>query len=92
MSETPAAWLARLKVAFPRWSIDRVPPGKGGGFTARRGLLGGRSQSLHAPTLAELEYGLWMAARAGPTGSGVDAGRQHHTDRLARYLSRGGVK
>ena len=66
MSETPAAWLARLKVAFPRWSIDRVPPGKGGGFTARRGLLDGRSQSLYAPTLAELEYGLWMAARAGP--------------------------
>jgi hypothetical protein len=89
MSETPAAWLARLKVAFPYWSIDRVPPGEGGGFTARRRLLDGRSQSLHAPTLAELEHGLWIAARAGPTGSGVDAGRQRHADRLARYVSRG---
>ena len=92
MSETPAAWLARLKVAFPRWSIDRVPPGKGGGFTARRGLLDGRSQSLYAPTLAELEYGLWMAARVGPTGSGVDAGRQHHTNRAGSVPLTGGVK
>jgi hypothetical protein len=89
MSETPAAWLARLKVAFPRWSIERVPPGEGAGFTACRALPGGRSQSLYAPTLAELECGLRVAARVGPTGSGVDAGRQHHTDRLARNLSRG---
>jgi hypothetical protein len=89
MSETPAAWLAQLKVAFPRWSIDRVPPGKGAGFIARRRLPGARSQSLYAPTLAEREYELRIAARVGPTGSGVDAGRQHHTDRLARYLSRG---
>ena len=92
MSETPAAWLARLKVAFPHWSIDRVPPGKGAGFTARRRLPDGRSQSLYAPTLAELEYGLRIAARVSPTGSGVDAGRQHHADRLAWYLSRRGVK
>jgi len=90
MSETPAAWLARLKVAFPRWSIDRAPPGQGAGFTACRGLPDGRSQSLYAPTLAELEYGLRVAARVGPTGSGVDADRQHHTDRLTR-ISRGGV-
>jgi len=65
MSETSAAWLARLKVAFPHWSIDRVPPGKGAGFTACRRLPGGRSQSLYAPTLAELEYELRIAARLG---------------------------
>ena len=89
MSETPAAWLARLKVAFPHWSIDRAPPGKGAGFTARRRLPDGRSQSLIARTLAELEYELRIAARVGPAGSGVDAGRQHRADRPARYLSRG---
>jgi hypothetical protein len=65
MSDTPAAWLARLKVAFPHWSIRRVPPATGTGFTASRGLPDGRSQSLYAPTLAELEYELWIAARAG---------------------------
>jgi len=73
MSDTPAAWLARLKVAFPHWSIHRVPPATGTGFTARRGLPDGRSQSLYAPTLAELEHQLWIAARAGPTDAGVDA-------------------
>jgi hypothetical protein len=65
MSHTPAAWLARLKVAFPHWSIHRVAPSKGTGFTACRRLPGGRSQSLYAPTLAELEYELWIATRAG---------------------------
>ena len=67
MSHTPAAWLARLKVAFPRWSIQRVTVGNGTEFTACRGLPGGRSQSLYAPTLAELEYELCIATRAGPT-------------------------
>ena len=80
MSHTPAAWLARLKVAFPRWSIQRVTAGNGTGFTARRGLPGGRSQVLHAPTLAELEYELCIATRAGPPGAGVDAGRTRHTE------------
>jgi hypothetical protein len=84
MSDTPAAWLARLKVTFPHWSIHRVPPGKGTGFTACRGLPGGRSQSLSAPTLAELEYELWIATRAGPTGPEVASGRQHHTEQRAR--------
>ena len=84
MSQTPAAWLARLKVAFPHWSIQRVAPSNGTGFTACRGLPGGRSQSLYAPTLAELEYQLCIATRAGPPGAGVDAGRQHHTEQLAR--------
>jgi len=75
VSQTPAASLARLKMAFPRWSIHRVAPGAGTGFTAWRGLPGGRSQSLHAPTLAELEYELRIAARAGPTGAGAGADR-----------------
>jgi hypothetical protein len=76
MSQTPAASLARLKVAFPRWSIHRVPPPQGTGFTACRGLPGGRSQYLYAPTLAELEHELWIATRAGPTGPAVDAAQQ----------------
>jgi hypothetical protein len=80
MSQTPAAWLARLKVAFPHWSIDQVAGGQGTGFTAYRGLPGGRSQVLYAPTLAELEYELRIAPRAAPTGAGVAAGRQHHTE------------
>jgi hypothetical protein len=84
MSQTPAAWLARLKVAFPHWSIHQVAVGKGTGFTARRGLPGGRSQVLHAPTLAELEYELRIATRAGPAGAGVAADRQHHTEQLTR--------
>jgi hypothetical protein len=80
MSYTPAAWLARLKVAFPHWSIHQVAVGKGTGFTARRELPGGRSQVLHASTLAELEYELCIATRAGPPGAGVDAGRPRHTE------------
>lgn len=79
MSQTPAAWLARLKVAFPRWSIHRMPPSQGAGFTACRGLPGGRSQSLYAPTLAELEHELWIAARVGPAGAAVDGGLHRHT-------------
>jgi hypothetical protein len=80
MSQTPAAWLARLKMAFPHWSIHQMAVGKGNGFTARRGLPGGRSQVLHAPTLAELEYELRIAARAAPTGAGVAADRQPYTE------------
>jgi len=81
MSQTPAAWLARLKVAFPHWSIHQVAVGQGTGFAARRGLPGGRSQVLHAPTLAELEYELRIAARAAPAGAGVPPDRQPHTER-----------
>jgi hypothetical protein len=80
MSQTPAAWLARLKMAFPHWSIHQVVAGQGSGFTARRGLPGGRSQVLHALALAELEYELRIATRAAPTGAGVAADRQRHTE------------
>jgi hypothetical protein len=90
MSQTPAAWLARLKVAFPRWSIQRVTAGSGTGFTACRGLPGGRSQSLYAPTLAELEYELSIATRAGPPGAGADAGRPRHTASALAAARRGG--
>ena len=61
MSRTPAAQLARLKVAFPDWSIRRVRPGKGAGFTAHRRQEGGGWQSLYVPTLAELEHSLRLA-------------------------------
>lgn len=84
MSDTLAAWLARLKVAFPDWSIHRVAPSNGTGFTACRRLPDGRTQSLYAPTLAELEHELRIAARAGPTDPAVDDSRQHHTEQPAR--------
>ena len=60
MSRTPAAELARLKVAFPEWSIRPVEPGKGDGFTAhpRQKTVGWRP--LYAATLAELEQHLWL--------------------------------
>jgi len=61
VSRTPAAQLARLKVAFPDWSIRRVRPGKGAGFTAHRRQEGGGWQSLYVPTLAELEHTLRLA-------------------------------
>ncbi len=58
MSRTPAAELARLKVAFPDWTIRRVAAAHGGGFRAARRLAGGRRQSLRGATLADLEYQL----------------------------------
>ena len=60
MSRTPAAELARLKVAFPDWSIRPVEPGKGDGFTAHLRKKDGGLQPLYAPTLAELEQQLWL--------------------------------
>lgn len=64
MSRTPAAELARLKVTFPDWSVRRVQPGSGVGFTAHRRLEGGLQQ-LYALTLAHLEHQLWLAERTG---------------------------
>ncbi len=58
MSRTPAAELARLKVAFPDWTIRRLGPAQGGGFRASRKLGGRRTQSLRGTTLADLEYQL----------------------------------
>lgn len=53
MSRTPAAELARLKVAFPDWSIRRTAAG---GFSARRRLPSGRAQVARGTSLADLEY------------------------------------
>jgi hypothetical protein len=61
---TPAAEFARLKVAFPDWSVRRVQPGKGVGFTAHRRLEGGL-QLHYALALADLEHRLWLAERTG---------------------------
>jgi hypothetical protein len=70
VSRTPAAELARLKVAFPDWSIRSVQRGEGGGFTARRRLEDGGLQSLFAPTLAELEHELRLAQARGQDEGG----------------------
>jgi hypothetical protein len=64
MSRTPAAELARLKVAFPGWSIRPVESGKGDGFTAHPRKKNDGSQPVYAATLAELEQRLWL----GPAG------------------------
>jgi hypothetical protein len=66
---TPAAQLARVKAAFPHWSIRHVQPGKGAGFTAHRKLEGGGWQLLYAPALAELEHELWLADKGGQEGT-----------------------
>lgn len=63
VSRTPAAELARLKLAFPGWSLRRVAASRGGGFRARRRLSDGRVQSLHGATVAELEYRLRLLER-----------------------------
>jgi hypothetical protein len=68
VSRTPAAELARLKVAFPDWSIRPVRSGDGAGFAARRGLAGGGSQLLFALTLAELEHELRRLAQTRGEG------------------------
>ncbi len=65
VSCTPAAEFARVKVAFPDWSIRRVQPGKGAGFTARRRPARGGSQALYCRTLGELEHVLWQADSSG---------------------------
>jgi hypothetical protein len=56
VSRTPAAHLARLKVTYQSWSIQRAP--EGSGFTAERRDERGNLRSIFAPTLAELEAAL----------------------------------
>lgn len=60
MSRTPAAELARLKVAYPEWSIRRTAAG---GYTARRKLPDGRRQIARGDTPAALEYQLHLIER-----------------------------
>jgi hypothetical protein len=63
MSHTPAAELARLKVTYQNWSIQRGP--EGSGFTAERRDGRGGLRSIYAPTLGELEHKLAMERREG---------------------------
>jgi hypothetical protein len=56
VSRTPAAEFARAKVAFPGWSIRRVQPGKGVGFTGRRRPGSSGAQVIYSPTLAGLVH------------------------------------
>ena len=60
MSRTPAAELARLKLAFPDWTIRRLAAS---GFSARRKLPGGDRQLARGRTLADLEYQLRMVEK-----------------------------
>jgi hypothetical protein len=56
VSRTPAAEFAWVKVAFPGWSIRRVQPGKGVGFTARRRPGSSGARLVYSPTLAGLVH------------------------------------
>ncbi len=58
MSTTPAAELARLKVAFPGWTIRRVTSGEG--FTAVNRVT---RERVHARSLADLGYRLTVERR-----------------------------
>ena len=55
MSGTGAAWLARLRLAYPHWSVQR---GEEGGFRAVRGKDG---HQLTARTPGGLEVALFEA-------------------------------
>ena len=54
MSTTPAAELAATRTRWPLWSIRRVVPGRGTGFTARR-HGSPRLHDVWAPSLIALE-------------------------------------
>lgn len=60
MSRTPAAELARLKVAYPAWTLRKIEQGKGAGFTAQLWTEHGM-RSIYAPTLTGLESALISA-------------------------------
>jgi hypothetical protein len=64
MSRTPAAELARVKVAHPRWSIRRVTSGEG--FTA---INRETRERVHARTLADLEHRLADRPHINPQGA-----------------------
>ena len=53
MSRTPAAELARLKIAYQGWLIERAAEGTG--FTAQLRDERGGLRAIYAPTVAELE-------------------------------------
>jgi hypothetical protein len=56
VSRTPAAHLARLKVTYQAWSIQRASEGTG--FTAEHRDESGGLRSIFAPTVPELEGAL----------------------------------
>lgn len=56
MSRTPAAELARLKVTYQSWDIQRATEGTG--FTAERRDERGGLRNIYAQTVPELEGAL----------------------------------
>jgi len=61
VSRTAAAEFARVKAAFPGLVHPAGAARQGCGFTARRRLLRGGSQSLYGRMRGELEHVLWLA-------------------------------
>jgi hypothetical protein len=56
VSTTPAAHLARLRVWFPNWRIERSTTGSG--FSAYNRAEHAKPNYMYAPTLGELEAAL----------------------------------
>jgi hypothetical protein len=71
VSRTPAAELARLKVAFPDWAFRQLTTG---GYTARRKLPDGTRQTVRGRTLADIEYQLRLLERGELPGRPAAAG------------------
>jgi hypothetical protein len=82
VSRTPAAELARLKVAYPGWIIRAIEPGKGTGYTAHR--RDGRRR-IYAPTVAALEPS-WRTRSAATADPSSPSGRAGY--RRASYPAR----
>jgi hypothetical protein len=59
VSRTPAAELARLKIAYQGWLIERAAEGTG--FAAQLRDERGGLRAIYAPTVAELETALARA-------------------------------
>jgi hypothetical protein len=60
VSQTPAAHLARLKVTYQGWRIERSSSGTG--FRAHRREERAAPNFIYAPTLGELEAALMEQA------------------------------
>lgn len=57
MARTPAATLARIKVAHPAWTITKVEPnGDGGGKVYYTAVRQSTNTAMRFATLADLEY------------------------------------
>jgi hypothetical protein len=66
LSTTPAAELAAARTRWPLWSIRRVVPGRGTGFTAHR-HGSSRLHDVWAPSLTALEDQLREYRKVPPT-------------------------